>query len=186
MAAAGYGGLHAPAPLGDQSQKTAGANVWRWELAHRPRVPLPDADRDALCALADEGRIGLHMLARWERAVLERAAAPDANGYFERFQGAEQRKALRRKRRRLAEAGGLALRLFDDPVGIDAALAIFCRLEREGWKGRAGTALAQDPAGRAYVAEVLGGMAAAGNAFAAILSAGDAPLVSGTSRLVGD
>ncbi len=134
---------------------------------------------EALAELADERRIGLHVLARWDRALLERAAAPDANGYFERFHGAEQRKALRRKRRRLAEAGALSFSLFDDPGGVEAALTIFCRLEAEGWKGRAGTALEQDPAGRAYVAAVLGGMAEAGSAFIAVLSAGDAPLAAG-------
>jgi hypothetical protein len=134
---------------------------------------------DALAALAGDGRIGLRVLARWDRALLERAAAPDANAYFERFHSAEQRKALRRKRRRLAESGALAFRLFDDPAGIDAALALFCRLEAEGWKGRAGTALAQDPAGRAYVADVLAGMAGAGGAFAAVLSSGDTPLAAG-------
>ncbi len=134
---------------------------------------------DALAALAAEGRIGLHVLARWERALLERSAAPDANAYFERFHSAEQRKALRRKRRRLAEAGTLAFRVLDQPAGIEEALATFCHLESEGWKGRAGTALAQDPAGRAYVAEVLGATAAAGDAFAAILSAGEAPLAAG-------
>ncbi len=134
---------------------------------------------EALGALSHERRIGLHVLARWERALLERAAAPDANSHFERFHGAEQRKALRRKRRRLAEAGVLSFRIFDDPTGVAAALTIFCRLEAEGWKGRAGTALEQDPAGRAYVADVLGSMAGAGSAFVAVLSAGDSPLAAG-------
>ncbi len=134
---------------------------------------------EALQALVLERHIGLHVLARWDRALLERSAAPDVAGYFERFHGAEQRKALRRKRRRLAEVGALTFRTFDDPAGVQSALAVFGRLEAGTWKGRAGTALDQDPAGRAYVADVLSGMAGAGSAFAAVLSAGDAPLAAG-------
>ncbi len=134
---------------------------------------------DALGALAEEGQIGLRMIARWERALLERSAAPDAERYFERFHSAEQRKALRRKRRRLAEIDALAFAVQEQPAGVDAALQTFSHLEAQGWKGRAGTALAQDPAGRAYVGEVLAGMASAGHAFTATLTAGDAPLAAG-------
>ncbi len=41
----------------------------------------------------------------------------------------------------------------------------FCTLEAAGWKGRAGTALAQDAPGRAYVRDVITAAAADGEAF---------------------
>ncbi len=134
---------------------------------------------DALTSMAGEGRIGLHVLARWDRALLERAAASGAEDYFERFQSSEQRKALRRKRRRLSEAGALQFTIHEEPAGVAAALETFCRIETAGWKGRAGTALSQDPDGHAYVADVLADMARHGSAFAAVLTAGGEPLAAG-------
>ena len=134
---------------------------------------------DALLAMAQERRLDLHPLVRWERALLDRAAAPNAQVYCRRFLSVEQRKALRRKRRRLSEAGPLALAIHAAPEETSAALETFCRIEAQGWKGRAGTALAQDPAGRAYVADVLSTMAASDQAFVAVLLAGDAPVAAG-------
>jgi len=134
---------------------------------------------DALAALAEDGLIGLHRTASWERSLLERAAAPDAAAYLERFVSGGERKALRRKRRRLEEEGGLTLTIHHAPDGIAAALEIFCGLESAGWKGRNGTALAQDAAGRAYVADVLASMGEAGSALAAVLCAGAEPIAAG-------
>ena len=134
---------------------------------------------EALLALKAEKMLDCHVLTRWERALLDRAAAPDAEAYGERFLSAEQRKALRRKRRRLAESGELSLAIHADPGAIPAAFETFCSLEAQGWKGRAGSALTQDDAGRAYVADVMASMARADGSFIAVLTMGGQPLAAG-------
>lgn len=134
---------------------------------------------DALASMAQDGLVDLHVIARWDRALLERASAPDSDAYFQRFQSADQRKALRRKRKRLGEAGTLALSIHEEPEALRAAFEAFCRLEASGWKGLNGTSLMQDAPGRAYVEAVLLAMAEKGAAFAAVLTAGSEPLAAG-------
>jgi hypothetical protein len=135
---------------------------------------------EALGALALQGRIGLHVLARWERALLDRAAAPDAESYFRLHMSGTQRKRLRAKRKALErEAGPLALKIANGADAVAGAFRIYLALEAAGWKGRAGTALARDAAGRAYVEDVLLSMAEAEGAFAAVMSAGAEPVAAG-------
>jgi len=57
------------------------------------------------------------------------------------------RQNLRRRRRRLAEQGGVKYVLFDgkDAKQLDCALADFFVIEASGWKGRRGTSIAQRP-----------------------------------------
>lgn len=134
----------------------------------------------ALQAMHERGRIALHPIARWERALFERGAAPDAESYLKAALSGEQRKRLRRKRRALeAEAGAVTFKIAAAPDAVALALDDFCRLEQAGWKGRAGSALAQDPGGRRYVADVLAGLAESGGAFAAVLRAGEEPVAAG-------
>jgi CelD/BcsL family acetyltransferase involved in cellulose biosynthesis len=133
----------------------------------------------ALQALAAEGRISLAPIVRWERSLLDRAAAPDAQAYLDALLSGSQRKSLRRKRRALEEMGALKLAVAETPDAVAAAFDVFCALEAAGWKGRDGTALAQDPEGLAYVREVMLAMAAETSAFVITLQLAGRAIAAG-------
>lgn len=134
---------------------------------------------DRLTAMAGAGSIGLTVIVAWERALLERSAAADADGYLAAFMSAAQRKRLRQKQRALAGEAPLSLRIIADAPEIDTAYATFRRLEAAGWKGRNGTALDQDAEGRACIGETLAARATVGEAFVAMLEAGDRTIAAG-------
>jgi Acetyltransferase (GNAT) domain len=79
----------------------------------------------------------------WERPLLSRQPTPDGVGW-PKWLGARRLAEIRRRARRLTEAVDGAVRCVDraeDTGAVDEYL----RLERSGWKGRAGTALADAP-----------------------------------------
>jgi hypothetical protein len=87
--------------------------------------------------------------AETQRALFRRGA--DADDYLQAALSRDQRKSLRRKARRLAENGPVELRHLGPDDDLESWLADFLRLESSGWKGRQGTAQAQDPAKRAFL-----------------------------------
>lgn len=95
------------------------------------------------------------------RPVVRRRAEPT---YLEGRLSDRSRKNLRRRRRRLAEAVGGTLQLVDAARGPDPAAAVeaYLELQRRGWKGRAGTAMACRDADAAYFREVCGVLAVQG------------------------
>jgi hypothetical protein len=128
---------------------------------------------DALQALHAAGRIRIHPLVAWDRAFLYRADAPDAETYLHKAVSASRLKRIRQKQRALGGDAGLRLVVTERPEEITPAIDGFLALEAAGWKGRAGTALAQDAAAERYVRAVLTGMAATGDAFVLRLMRGD-------------
>ena len=72
--------------------------------------------------------------------MLQSALTPEA--YFEESVSAKKRKELRRQRRRLAELGDLQVRRVEGGAGLGEWTEAFLDLERQGWKGGAGSALA--------------------------------------------
>jgi CelD/BcsL family acetyltransferase involved in cellulose biosynthesis len=124
-------------------------------------------------ALPDRGGVRAPF-GRHCRAVLRPGA--DRAGYIERAIGAKRRKELRRQRRRLAEMGPLSFALASAPDEVAAALQDFLALEAGGWKGRAGTALAQDADVRRFVEAAIGALAARGAVQVARLSCRSRPI----------
>jgi CelD/BcsL family acetyltransferase involved in cellulose biosynthesis len=100
----------------------------------------------------------------------------DRVGYVERAVGPKRRKELRRQRRRLAERGPLSFAMASAPDQVAAALADFLALEAAGWKGRAGTAMAQDADLRRFVETAIGALAARGAVRVARLSCRSRPI----------
>lgn len=93
----------------------------------------------------------------FERALLRRREVPD---YLASAVSSRHRKELRRTRRLLeAEVGSLVVR---DHAGDEQAPQRFLELERSGWKGRAGTAMAQDREHAALFADLCAGWRDAG------------------------
>lgn len=96
--------------------------------------------------------------ARFDRAALHAGHATDA--YLRESLSGKKRKELRRLRARLEAEGAVAFETLADAGALADWIADFLTLEASGWKGRAGTALANDAAGREFFAQ------AAQNAFA--------------------
>ncbi|HLH91058.1 MAG TPA: GNAT family N-acetyltransferase [Xanthobacteraceae bacterium] len=114
---------------------------------------------------------------RHQRALLAPSGA--RVGYLEAALGGKKRKELRRQRRRLDEAGSVAFTMAREPAEVTAALADFLALETRGWKGRAGTAAAQDGTIRQFIEAALAGLAAHGQARVARLVSGDRTVAMG-------
>jgi CelD/BcsL family acetyltransferase involved in cellulose biosynthesis len=104
-------------------------------------LPLLSLDSSAGAAL--QARLAarhwpVQTLSAFDRAVFD---ARDAKAYDAHL-GAGRRKDLQRRRRRLLERGRLDVQSFSGGAGLRQAVEDFLALERKGWKGAAGTALA--------------------------------------------
>ncbi|HEX4737438.1 MAG TPA: GNAT family N-acetyltransferase [Allosphingosinicella sp.] len=97
---------------------------------------------------------------RSRRAFLQSGLPPKA--YYEQAVRKKKRKELRRLSARLRELGTVAA---SRPASAEEAARCcdeFLALEAAGWKGRAGSALASDPAKEAFFRDVIAGAQAAG------------------------
>lgn len=103
-----------------------------------PSLPADGTLYTGLIAAATTDGVRPYLRQVHERAVVRRRALPD---YLDGRMRGTHRKGLRRQRRRLSDLAGADVRTVDrtgDPGGIEA----FLHLEQQGWKGRAGTAMA--------------------------------------------
>jgi Acetyltransferase (GNAT) domain len=82
-------------------------------------------------------------------------------------------KELRRLRNRLADIGPVNHSELIDTLGINAAIEQFLIIEAQGWKGRRGTALVQEPGRAAFARATLRSLAAQGRLSIRCLSAGN-------------
>jgi len=82
------------------------------------------------------------------RALLE--SDLDARAYYQRTVRQKKRKEIRRLRGRLADLGPVRSRILDDPAALDSWCDAYLALEKAGWKGAAGSALACDPGAEAF------------------------------------
>ncbi len=100
-------------------------------------------------------------LAAWRRAALD--ATRSADDWWQNDISKHRRKEWRRLKRRLAEQGRLSFSSMRPCEPLQPWLDGFLSLEVEGWKGRAGTAIACDPALRRFVCAVARAFAERGN-----------------------
>ncbi len=77
------------------------------------------------------------------RAMLESDLDPEA--YYERAVRQKKRKEIKRLRNRLAEQGPVTTRRLDDSAQLDSWCDSYLAMEKAGWKGGAGSALACRP-----------------------------------------
>jgi len=119
-----------------------------------PRIlelPLVNGDGPFQHALLDvlneEGHVTFQDEA-YNRALLRRGM--DGEGYLEQTLSTGNRKELRRQRRRLGESGSLEMRVLTEAAHIDEWVGHFLTLEKSGWKGQEGTALASEETQREY------------------------------------
>ena len=107
---------------------------------HLSHLPLAGPLHNALTRVLDEQRRSCALVHREERAMLRSELSPEQ--YLAAALSAKKRKELRRQRTRLAELGALAVKRRDDAEGVADWTRDFLELERSGWKGAAGSALA--------------------------------------------
>lgn len=87
------------------------------------------------------------------RAFLASDLSPDA--YYEQAVRQKKRKEIRRLKNRLAELGPVLARTLDDAVELDAWCSAYLALEKAGWKGEAGSALAGNSESEAFFRETV-------------------------------
>jgi CelD/BcsL family acetyltransferase involved in cellulose biosynthesis len=97
---------------------------------------------------------------RQVRAMLESDLSPEA--YYERAVRQKKRKEIRRLQNRLAELGPVETKVLDDPAELPAWCDTYLALEKAGWKGGEGTALACAPETEAFFRAALDGAWQAG------------------------
>ena len=95
-----------------------------------------------------------------DRAMLASNQSPQ--DHFEATLSGKKRKELRRQFARLSDEGTVVCERRADDDGLDDWIAAFLALERSGWKGRAGSALACYPANATFFRAALSGAAAHG------------------------
>ncbi len=133
--------------LGPDASGAAGA-LW----AHlRDRLPwdvllLRDVRRDGPTSTLVEAlaRADGHLTGRWE-SMRSPYVLLGGEAAEERV-SAKFRSNLRRRARKLHEAGAVAVERADRPGDVDGALGEFLALEARGWKGAHGTAISLDRA----------------------------------------
>jgi CelD/BcsL family acetyltransferase involved in cellulose biosynthesis len=129
---------------------------------------------EMLLRVAASGDCAVHTFASGERPML--ASGLDAKSYFEAALSASSRKKLRQYRRRLAEKGQLKTRHLTAPDDVRAAFEQFLALEAQGWKGRTGTALVNDPHDAAIARAMVAALALEGAASIFTLSLDGRPV----------
>jgi CelD/BcsL family acetyltransferase involved in cellulose biosynthesis len=108
------------------------------------------------------------------RALLDSPLDPQA--YYQAAVRQKKRKELRRLANRLAELGPVVHRRLDDPAELDAWCDTYLALERAGWKGEAGSALACAPATARFFRDAAHGAWRAGRLQFLRLDVGGAPV----------
>lgn len=92
---------------------------------------------------------------RVARAFLQSGLSPEA--YYEQAVRAKKRKEIRRLQNRLAELGEVRFRRLEDGADLAAWTDAFLALEKSGWKGEAGSALASAPETESFFFVALAG-----------------------------
>jgi CelD/BcsL family acetyltransferase involved in cellulose biosynthesis len=127
-----------------------------------PMFPQQGALAAAFDAALARRRGASSAFAPHQRALL--APASERSSYLVRALPRKKLKELDRQLRRLADEGEVAWEIAREGAAIEAALGDFLALEAAGWKGRAGTAAARDPAIHAFLDTAVQALARDGKA----------------------
>jgi CelD/BcsL family acetyltransferase involved in cellulose biosynthesis len=123
----------------------------RWDVLLLRDVPRDGPTSTLLEPLARADR---HLTGRWESQRSPRVALGGGLPPAEERTSAKFRANLRRRARRLGEAGAVSLERTGGLDGLDVALGEFLALEASGWKGERGSAIARDARLVAFYARV--------------------------------
>jgi CelD/BcsL family acetyltransferase involved in cellulose biosynthesis len=145
---------------GDEEQfwhaalETIDKSAWASSFLHLSGLV---ADGPVLAALGRVRRADI--VHRSERALLDSDLSPSA--YYETHVRKKKRKEIGRLQARLREQGNVTFEHLATDGPVDTWIEAFLTLEASGWKGRAGTALNEDPATSAFFTAAVQGAFAA-------------------------
>jgi len=151
-------------PLAEREAAEPIIAAWLAHLAADPALPglvllpfLPETGpfAAALDAILRRAQVPAADFNRHQRALL----MPSGEGSL---YGLRQHKELRRQWRRLSETGAVLFTAATEPSAVAAALEDFLALEASGWKGRAGTAIAEDQNLDRFIRTAVSSLAAEG------------------------
>ena len=114
---------------------------------------------------------------RHARALL--APVGDRSNYLAQALGTKRRKELARQRRRLAESAQVVFDSADEFAKVMPALRDFITLEAQGWKGRAGSAAAQQHGIRTFIENAVTALASENKATVIRLTHGSRTIAAG-------
>ncbi|MGU3539208.1 GNAT family N-acetyltransferase [Methylobacterium sp. A54F] len=152
-----------------------------------PNLPAAGPFADGLAGVA--AARALRRAAYWPqaRALLDLAGRGGAEraGYLAHMPGSRRRK-LRQGAQRLAAAGPVTHETLRDPAALAEAVEDYVALEAAGWKGRAGTAVADRPAEHAFLRAMAAELGPAGGLRVERLRRGGRTLASAILPVSGD
>lgn len=136
--------------------------------------PVNAAVRD----IAEASNTALATTRTFERAILK--SVLDADAYLTSSISKKKRKEYGRLKRRLADEGDIIFETPDmtDPACVEGVVLEFLELERTGWKGQAGTAIASRPAEARFFFDACRAAAATGNLSPLTLRLDNKPIAS--------
>lgn len=136
------------------------SRLMEWAHERRPKIAAIEFShvhgdgrfQQALVQLQRETGLASYSTQQYNRALLQRAA--DAETYCAGAQTCHNRQELRRKRRRLQEAGDVELRVMQPTDSAAVWAEQFIALEAAGWKGQEKSSLGHDETGGALFARL--------------------------------
>ncbi|MFT4119980.1 GNAT family N-acetyltransferase [Bradyrhizobium sp.] len=140
-------------------------------------VALDGAAMRSLSEALGRDRLKPRVLSSYIRASLD--ATQDGERMLREALGARKLKELRRQRHRLEEHGPVVFEIARRPDEIGPALETFLQLEASGWKGKRGTALAQDAGDAAFIRRAVLALAETAQCEIVTLRAGTSPVAAG-------
>jgi CelD/BcsL family acetyltransferase involved in cellulose biosynthesis len=176
-----YGTLGTPLLDRDMAPAAATALLAQARKAGAHALILRDVTLDgaALKAITEalrQDRLHPRVLHSRLRACLD--ATRDAEALLLDALGTKKLKELRRQRHRLAGHGAVHFEVARTPDDVASAIEMFLALEASGWKGKRGTALAQDDGDAGFVRRATVALAAVGQCEIVSLRAGDTPVAA--------
>jgi hypothetical protein len=139
------------------SAALAALDRWAWatNFLHLRSLVQDGPVHRGLVAAANELGRPCDIVYRRERALLQSNLSPQA--YYEQTVRKKKRKELKRLSSRLAELGAVETRTLAAEADLDDWCDAFLALERSGWKGESGSALACDRSTELFFREALAG-----------------------------
>jgi CelD/BcsL family acetyltransferase involved in cellulose biosynthesis len=176
-----YGTLTTPLLDRDAAEEAVAALLQQARNAGARALILRDVSLDgaamhSIRAVLDAQGLQPHILQAHQRACLD--ASRDADELLRDALGSKKLKELRRQRNRLSEHGEVHLEVARTPAEVAAALEHFLALEAGGWKGKRGTALADDAGDKAFISAAAPALAGQGQCEIVTLYAGATPVAS--------
>jgi CelD/BcsL family acetyltransferase involved in cellulose biosynthesis len=166
-------------PLIDRDHADAILEIWLDHLRQTqnarflllPQIPMESAFWQNLQRVLRNRDLAFATFDSHQRASL--APRPEARtDYLTRALNPKIRKELSRKRRRLSDLGEVRHEILEDPIAMQTVLRDFLNLEQQGWKGRKGTAVAENDDLRQFVERAVADLGHRGQARIDRLSAG--------------